>query len=51
LFRLDFWQRLVIDEAIAMAKEISKKVYISEGASGHSATNTLWFISTRKKIP
>jgi hypothetical protein len=40
-----------IDEAIAMAKEISKKVYISEGASGHSATNTLWFISTRKKIP
>lgn len=38
-----------IDEAISMAKEIPKKVYGSEGADGHSATNTLWFISTRKK--
>ena len=38
-----------VDEAISMAKEIPKKVYISEGASGHSATNTLWFISTRKR--
>ncbi|KAL7437974.1 hypothetical protein ACHAXM_005924 [Skeletonema potamos] len=37
-----------IDEAISMAKGIPKKVYSSEGASGHSATNTLWFISTRK---
>ena len=38
-----------IDEALSLAKEIPKNVYKSEGADGHSATNTLWFISTRKK--
>ena len=38
-----------VDEAISMAKDIPSTVYLSEGADGHSATNTLWFISTRKK--
>ena len=38
-----------IDEAVVMAKDIPSKIYLSEGANGHSATNTLWFISTRKR--
>mmetsp|Transcript_13335 Transcript_13335/g.21918 ORF Transcript_13335/g.21918 Transcript_13335/m.21918 type:complete len:1036 (-) Transcript_13335:37-3144(-) len=38
-----------IDEAVSMAKDIPSKIYLSEGANGHSATNTLWFISTRKR--
>ncbi len=38
-----------VDEAILMAKDIPSTVYLSEGANGHSATNTLWFVSTRKK--
>ena len=39
-----------IELALSMAKEIPKTVYSSEGAAGHSYTNTLWFISTRKRV-
>eukprot|EP00584_Thalassiosira_punctigera_P026587 CAMPEP_0172577776 /NCGR_PEP_ID=MMETSP1067-20121228/138400_1 /TAXON_ID=265564 ORGANISM="Thalassiosira punctigera, Strain Tpunct2005C2" /NCGR_SAMPLE_ID=MMETSP1067 /ASSEMBLY_ACC=CAM_ASM_000444 /LENGTH=1128 /DNA_ID=CAMNT_0013370467 /DNA_START=246 /DNA_END=3632 /DNA_ORIENTATION=- len=38
-----------VEEALEMALKIPKKVFISEGGSGNSLSNTLWFISTRKQ--
>lgn len=38
-----------IDDALEMAAEISAKIYKSDGACGHSLSNTLWFIATRKQ--
>ena len=37
-----------IDDALELAQEVPSKVYLSDGACGHSLTNTLWFIATRK---
>ncbi|KAL7532575.1 hypothetical protein ACHAXR_006488 [Thalassiosira sp. AJA248-18] len=38
-----------IDDALEFASEIPAKVFKSDGACGHSLTNTIWFISTRKQ--
>jgi hypothetical protein len=37
-----------IDDALELAQDVPSKVYLSDGACGHSLTNTLWFIATRK---
>lgn len=37
-----------IDDALEMASKIPAKVFVSEGADGHSLSNTIHFISTRK---
>ena len=36
-----------ISDALELAADIPKKVFISEGGDGNSLTNTLWFIATR----
>lgn len=38
-----------ISEALELASKIPEKVFTSLGGDGHSLTNTIWFISTRKQ--
>lgn len=38
-----------VDDALEMASLIPKSVFKSQGGDGHSLTNTLWFIATRKQ--
>jgi len=39
------------EDAVEMTMDIPEEVFNSDGGSGNSLSNTLWFISTRKQNP